>query len=575
MARSAYAAVVSESAPSASAALASLADRAWTAALDAEPLSGTAVGESDYDGRLADNSPEGLARTDRELRALRRQAEQLAAAELTAAERVDRSALVAFIDAELAQQVPLHAEWSVDPMLGPQVSLLTVGSYQPVGEPAQAGPALERWRRMGPYVDQHAANVRAALADGRAPAAALVRKVVAQLDDLLARPDAESALLDPARQDRPKWTNSERDRFDAELAGLVRDQVRPAFARLRSTLVEEILPAARPDDRAGIGHLPGGAALYQQAIRGFGTVEMSAEEVHETGLREVARNGAELVELGGRTLGTTGLAATLERLRAAGELGFDSREEMVEAARVAVARAEEAVPGWFGLRHGAPCEVLPTPAHEEADSPPAQYRPPAPDGSRPGRFLVNTLHPGSRPRYALEATAYHEAVPGHHLQLDVAQRLTGLPAFRRHSIAPAYAEGWGLYAELLADEMGLYSGDLDRLGARSFDALRSCRLVVDSGLHGLGWTRRQAIDFIREHTTMAERAAASEVDRYLAWPGQALSYKLGQLEITALREEARARQGGRFDVRRFHDVVLGQGGLPLVTLREVVTAALP
>ena len=186
-----------------------------------------------------------------------------------------------------------------------------------------------------------------------------------------------------------------------------------------------------------------------------------------------------------------------------------------------------AVPAWFGLRHGAPCEVLPTPAHEEADSPPAQYRPPAPDGSRPGRFLVNTLHPGSRPRFALEATAYHEAVPGHHLQLDVAQRLTGLPAFRRGSIAPAYAEGWGLYAELLADEMGLYSGDLDRLGARSFDALRSCRLVVDSGLHGLGWTRQQAIDFIREHTTMAERAAASEVDRYLAWPGQALSYKLG------------------------------------------------
>lgn len=561
--------------PSASAALASLADRAWTASLDAEPLSATAVGERGYDGLLADNTPEGLARTDRELRELRRRTEALPAAGLTAAERVDRSALVAFLDAELAAQVPMHADWSVDPMLGPQVSLLTVGSYQPVSEPAQAGAALQRWRRMGPYVDQHAANVRAALAGGRSPAAALVRKVVAQLDDLLARPAAESALLDPTRQHRPQWTDSERDRFDAELAGLVRDQVLPAFARLRTALAEEVLPAARPDDRAGIGHLPDGAALYQQAIRGFGTVELSAEEVHETGLREITRNGEALVELGGRALGTASLAATVDRLRAAGGRGFDSREEMVEAARVAVARAEEAVPGWFGLRHGAPCEVLPTPAHEEADSPPAQYRPAAPDGSRPGRFLVNTLHPGSRPRFALEATAYHEAVPGHHLQLDVAQRLTGLPAFRRHSVAPAYAEGWGLYAELLADEMGLYSGDLSRLGARSFDALRSCRLVVDSGLHGLGWTRQRAIDFIRAHTTLAERAAASEVDRYLAWPGQALSYKLGQLEITALREEARARQGGRFDVRRFHDVVLGQGGLPLVTLREVVTAALP
>ncbi|MFL6129362.1 MAG: DUF885 domain-containing protein [Mycobacteriales bacterium] len=566
---------MSDSARNASAALASLADRAWTASLDAEPLSGTAVGERRYDALLADNTPDGLARTDRELRGLRRQVEALPAAELTTMERVDRSALVAFLDAELAQQVPLRAEWSVDPMLGPQVSLLTVGSYQPLAEPDQAAAALRRWRRMGPYVDQHAANVRTALAGGRAPAAALVRKVVAQLDDLLARPPAESALLEPTRRDRPQWTATERERFDAELGDVVHDRVLPAFARLRTTLAEEILPAARPDDRAGIGHLPGGAELYQQAIRGFGTVELSAEEVHATGLREVARNGEELVELGGRTLGTAGLAATLDRLRVAGELGFGSREEMVEAARAAVARAEEAVPAWFGLRHGAPCEVLPTPAHEEADSPPAQYRPPAPDGSRPGRFLVNTLHPASRPRFSLEATAYHEAVPGHHLQLDVAQRLTGLPAFRRNSIAPAYAEGWGLYAELLADEMDLYSADLDRLGARTFDALRSCRLVVDSGLHALGWSRQQAIDLIEERTTMAERAAASEVDRYLAWPGQALSYKLGQLEITALRQEARARQAGRFDVRRFHDVVLGQGGLPLITLREVVTAALP
>ena len=566
---------MSDSATAASTQLAELADRAWTVALDAEPLNATALGERRYDALLADNTPAGLAGTDRELRALRRQTEALPAAELTDADRVNRSALVAFLDAELATQVPLHADWSVDPMVGPQVSLLTIGAYQPVGEPGQGAAALTRWRRMEPYVDQHAANVRAALVDGRVPAAALVRKVVAQLDQLLARPVAESALLDLTRQERPQWTDAERDRFDAELAVVVADRVLPAFARLRTVLTAEVLPAARPDERAGMGHLPGGAVLYEQAVRGFGTAGLTAEEVHETGLREVARVDEELVELGGRTLGTEGRPATLDRLRTAGDLGFGSREEMVQAARRAVARAEAAVPDWFGLRHGRPCEVLPAPAHEETDSPPAYYRSPAPDGSRPGQFLVNTLDPGSRPRFALEATAYHEAVPGHHLQFDVGQRLTGLPAFRRHAVAPAYAEGWGLYAELLADEMGLYSGDLDRLGARSLDALRSCRLVVDSGLHALGWTRRQAIDFVLTHTTMAERAAASEVDRYLAWPGQALSYKLGQLEITALRTEARARQGGRFDVREFHDVVLAQGGLPLVTLRDVVTAALP
>ena len=559
----------------ASAQLAELADRAWTVALDADPLDATALGERRYDALLADNTPAGLAATDRELRELRRRAEALPAAGLTGDDRVNRSALVAFLDAQLATQLPLRADWSVDPMVGPQVSLLTIGAYQPVDEPEQAAAALARWRRMGPYVDQYAANVRSALAGGRVPAAALVGKVIAQLDDLLARPAAESALLDPTRQERPQWTDAERDRFDAELTGVVRDRVLPAFARLRALLADEVLPAGRPDERAGLGHLPGGPALYEQAVRGFGTAGLTAEEVHEIGLREVARNDEQLVELGARTLGTAGLAATLDRLRAADDLGFGGRAEMVEAARRAVARAEAAVPDWFGLWHSAPCEVLPAPAHEEADAPPGYYRSPAANGSRPGQFLVNTLDPASRPRFLLEATSYHEAVPGHHLQSDVGRRLTGLPAFRRHAVAPAYAEGWGLYAELLADEMGLYSGDLDRLGARALDALRSCRLVVDSGLHALGWTRRQAIDFVLAHTTLTERAAAGEVDRYLAWPGQALSYKLGQLEITALRAEARARQGGRFDIRAFHDVVLAQGGLPLVTLREVVTAALP
>lgn len=564
-----------DTAATAPAALAALADRAWTLALEAEPLNATALGERRFDAELADNTPAGLAAVDRELRALRRRAEALPGDGLTGTDRVNRSALVAFLDAALASQIPLYADWSVDPMLGPQVSLLTIGAYQPMDEPGQAAAALTRWGRMAPYVDQHAANVRTALAAGRAPAAALVRKVVAQLDDLLTRPADRSALLDPTRHPRPQWTDTERGRFDAALAAVVRDQVLPAFVRLRALLADEVLPRSRPDERAGIGHLPGGPALYQQAVLGFGTAGLTAEQVHETGLREIARNDAALVELGGRTLGTPGLAETLERLRTARDLAFGSRQEILDAARRAVDRAEEALPGWFRLRHDQPCEVVPAPPHEEADSPPAYYRSAAADGSRPGQFLVNTLDPGSRPRFALEATAYHEAVPGHHLQFDVGQRLTGLPPFRRHAVAPAYAEGWGLYAELLADEMGLYSGDLDRLGARSMDALRSCRLVVDSGLHALGWSRRQAIDFVLAHTTLSERAAASEVDRYLAWPGQALSYKLGQREIVALRAEAEQRQGARFDVRDFHDVVLAQGGLPLVTLREVVTAELP
>jgi len=262
--------------------------------------------------------------------------------------------------------------------------------------------------------------------------------------------------------------------------------------------------------------------------------------------------------------------AALARLRSGRGLGFGSREEILAAARAAVARAEEAVPDWFGLRHQAPCEVVPTPAHEEAHSSPVQYRLGAEDGSRPGRFWITTSEPGSRQRFLLEVQSFHEAVPGHHLQLEVAQQLSGLPKFRRRAIVEGYAEGWGLYAEHLAGDMQLFSTDLDRLGARSQDALRSCRLVVDTGLHALGWTRQQAIDFMASNTALSLHEVTTEIDRYIAWPGQALGYKMGELKIRELRARAESARGARFDLREFHDVVLRNGSVPLDVLEEEV-----
>ena len=331
----------------------------------------------------------------------------------------------------------------------------------------------------------------------------------------------------------------------------------PAFVRLRALLEDEVLPRARPDDRAGLGALPGGAELYARAIRGFSTLDLTAERVHEIGLAEVARTDAELTEFGRRVLRSDGLADTLGRLLAGDGIRFADREELLAVARDVVERAEAAAPEWFGLRHDKPCLVRAAPPQEEQTAPFAYYFPPAPDGSRPGVFYVNTSAPETRARFDVAVDACHEAVPGHHLQIAVARRLTGLPAFRRLGQPPAYQEGWGLYAEQAGEEMGLYRTDLDRLGRRAKDALRSCRLVVDTGLHALGWSRQEAIDYLTAHTAFPAELAAREVDRYLAWPGQALSYKLGQLEILALREEARERQGPAFDIRRFHDVVLG------------------
>jgi uncharacterized protein (DUF885 family) len=208
--------------------------------------------------------------------------------------------------------------------------------------------------------------------------------------------------------------------------------------------------------------------------------------------------------------------------------------------------------------------------HEEKHSTIAYYRPPAADGSRPGRYYINTSAPETRPRYEAEALAYHEAVPGHHLQIAIAQELKGIPEFRKNSGVTAFIEGWGLYSERLADEMGLYSSDLDRIGILSYDAWRACRLVVDTGMHAMGWTREQAINYMVENTALAENNIVNEVDRYITWPGQALAYKTGQLEMIRLRQEAEKRLGSKFKIRKFHDVLLGNGAVPLEALRQVM-----
>jgi uncharacterized protein (DUF885 family) len=272
-------------------------------------------------------------------------------------------------------------------------------------------------------------------------------------------------------------------------------------------------------------------------------------------------------------LGTADLAAIHDRLRSDPALHFATRQEVFDTAVVSLARAREAMPAWFGILPRADCVVTLMGEHEEQHSTIAYYREPATDGSRPGQYFINTWMPQTRPRYEAEALAYHEAIPGHHLQIAIAQELDGLPAFRRHLGPTAYVEGWGLYTERLCDEIGLYSGDLDRIGVLSYDGWRACRLVVDTGMHALGWTRREAIEFMLAHSALAENNIVNEVDRYIVWPGQALAYKLGQLEILRLREEAREALGPAFDIRRFHDAVLGQGAVGLQALGDLVRRA--
>ena len=275
---------------------------------------------------------------------------------------------------------------------------------------------------------------------------------------------------------------------------------------------------------------------------------------------------------GSTTLGTDDLAATLQRLRADAELYFHSRQEVLAQATRALALARDALPSMVGRVPSTDCVVRPVEAYEERDSTIAYYQEPAADGSRPGTYFINTFAPHTRPRYEAQVLAFHESIPGHHVQIALAQEREDLPEFRRHLGSTAFVEGWALYTEGLAEEMSLYSSQLDCLGMVSFDAWRASRLVVDTGLHALGWSRQQAVGFLRANTALAESNIQNEVDRYIVWPGQALAYKIGQQQILSLREEARRRLGQGFDLRAFHDRLLANGAVSLEELgRQVVS----
>jgi len=555
-------------------ALAAVADEYWQLRLASDPVGATAIGDRRYDDRLDDPSPAGLAAHRARLVELESRLAKVGDG-LDGEDATTRSALTAQLAGDIAMIDSGVDQWTVDPLSGPPVTALNIESFQPVATADQGRAMVSRWRAMGPWLDTFGENLRRSLGEGRVAVHAPVEKTIDGLRDTLARTDDELALLAPAAVDHPEWPTTDLARFRDELAAAVHDVVRPALARYLDVLETAVLPASRGDQHPGIVHVPDGEAAYRLLIRIHTSLEIEPAAIHQIGLEEVARIDDETRALGASVLGTSDLASIHDRLRSGASLHFATREEVLRTAVRSLDRARAAIGDWFGILPRAECVVTPMPEHEERHSTIAYYRQPAVDGSRPGRYYVNTSQPPTRPRYEAEALAYHEAVPGHHLQIAIGQELAGLPEFRRHLGPTAFVEGWGLYAERLSDEMGLYSGDLDRLGVLSFDAWRACRLVVDTGMHALGWTRRQAIDFMLAHTALAPNNIVNEVDRYIVWPGQALAYKIGQLEILRLRAEARQRQGARFDIRRFHDAVLGHGAVSLGTLREIVSRELP
>ena len=472
--------------------LAELADEYWQAYLTFNPVFATSIGDRRFDDRMDDPSPEAIDAQRRRLAAFGDRTEEIELGALDGAELVTRSALLAQIQSDVAALETGLEEWTVDPLEGPQVVALDLEAIQPVSTADQARAMVARWRALGPWFDQGAANLRRGLAAGRVAVRTPVERAVDQIDGILRRPDAELPLLKPLEVAHPDWPAAEREAFADGLRSAVRDVVRPALERYGAVVRDEILPAARPDERAGILHVDGGSDAYIRLIRLHTSLDLSPDEIHRIGLDEVARIDAELAELGGRVLGTTDPGAIRSRLRSDPALHFTTRDEVFATAEEALARARTAIPDWFGLLPVADCTVARMSEHEEKHSTIAYYRQPAVDGSRPGQYYVNTYAPETRPRYEAEALAYHESIPGHHLQIAIGQELAGLPEFRKHLGPTAFFEGWGLYTERLSDEMGLYSGDLDRIGILSFDGWRACRSSTPGSTRSAGRARRRS-----------------------------------------------------------------------------------
>ncbi len=353
---------------------------------------------------------------------------------------------------------------------------------------------------------------------------------------------------------------------------IIDSNIRPTVLAYLEQLKSDHIPKGRSDEHSGIMWIDGGKETYLRALRKYtGHKNITVEEVHEVGLSEIERLKKEFFEIGENVFpGVNTPEEVLQKMQTEPSMRYESKEQMLQLAVDTIERAYKPLDQWFTVFPKSPCKVLPVPAESEQHAPPAYYYPPLPDGSRDGTYFLNTYKAETKSIFEAESVAFHEAIPGHHLDRTIAVELQDVPEFQKYVASTAFVEGWGLYSEQLANEMGLYSNDVQQLGRLGNDAWRACRLVLDTGMHGMGWSRDKAIEFFRANSPIEEINSEIETDRYIAWPGQACSYKMGQLKIEELRRKAENELGDKFDIKYFHDEVLCDGGITLPILENKI-----
>ncbi len=541
----------------------------WEDVLEHDPEFASSIGDKRYNDKISDYSVKAVnLKLEREQNYLMSLA-VIDPTGFTGQERTSRELLMRKLadDQEAAdfkewempvnQMEGIYTDW---PQLESQLSFVTVKDYDDWIARLHAIPAA---------FEQVTANMALGIEDGRVPPAYLLEKTLDQVQMLAQQRPEDSPLAQPIKNFPAGIAAAEEERIRTEMLDAIRKEVLPAYARFARFMKVSYIHAGRTEP--GIGALPDGAKYYRFLIRRTTTTDLSADKIHQIGLDEVKKDEAAMLEIA-QKLGFKDLAGLRASMKANPKLKAASGPALMDAYRAYLTPMRAKLPTLFGRLPNSSFEVVPMPEYLEKYSPPAYYQAGTPDGRRPGRLLIDTWNATDRNLYVVEAIAYHEGLPGHHLQFSIAQELAGVPTFRKYCDYTAFVEGWGLYAEGLGKDAGYYQDRYSDYGRLENDIWRAIRLVVDTGVHSQHWTRDQMVQYFHDHSAIDETTIQSEVDRYIAWPGQALAYKIGQLKILELRDRAQKALGGKFDIRAFHDEVLDSGALPLDVLETRIDA---
>lgn len=541
-------------------ALNQLLQEQWEYTLKNNPETATTLGDLRYNDRWTEFSKNQIEKDKKTTQNFLKRFEAIDSTGFSATDQLNKDLMIYQLKETLKSYDLKLYEMPFNQMWGLHLQFPGFISSIPFDNTKQYQDYIARLKQIPLILDQGIQLAKQGQKDGLIPPKYLLEKVAKQIDSIATPAGKDSVFASPLKQFPKNISKAEQERLSREILQAIDQNVRPAYQKLGTFIQKDYLPYGRQHE--GIWSLPNGDELYRFYVENNTTTSESPETIHQLGLKEVARIEAEMLKIA-KAQGFNDLKSFQQSLKTNPAVFPKSREEILEIYRGYIAQMQPELPKLFGLLPKNKVEVLPVEQYREKEAAGAEYHQGTPDGSRPGQVYVNTGDFSERSKISMEATAYHEAIPGHHMQIDIAQNLPNLPMFRKQPNHTAYIEGWALYAEQLGKDVGFYKDPLSDYGRLSSELFRACRLVVDTGVHYKKWTRQQMIDFMREHSALDEPDIQAEADRYIAIPAQALAYKMGQLKILELRELAKQELGDRFDIKAFHDMVLNAGTLPL------------